>query len=144
METNTNATARRFSFRRPVTALAVAGIAGATVLATAPAALARHGGDAVRANGGCDGGTAVWKLKGKTEDAGLIEVEYEVDSNVVGQEWQVRLTDNGDRFFRGTRTTGGASGSFTVHKNANDQAGSDVIRARAVNGEQVCRGHITV
>jgi hypothetical protein len=109
---------------------------------SAIAAPASHGGDAVRASGGCDG-SAVWKLKAK-HDNGAIEVEYEVDSNVAGQVWKVRLKDNGDRFFAGTRTTAGASGSFTVHDTTANRAGDDVIRARAVYGDQVCRGKLTV
>ena len=109
---------------------------------SAIAAPASHGGDAVRASGGCVG-SAVWKLKAK-HDNGAIEVEYEVDSNVAGQVWKVRLKDNGDRFFAGTRTTAGASGSFTVHDVTANRAGDDVIRARAVYGDQVCRGKLTV
>ncbi len=37
-----------------------------------------------------------------------------VDSNVNGQQWQVRITDNGTSIFRGDRTTVAASGSFEV------------------------------
>lgn len=109
---------------------------------SAIAAPASHGGNAVRTSGGCDG-SAVWKLKAK-HDNGALEVEYEVDSNVNGQVWKVRLKDNGERFFAGKRTTGGASGSFSVHKTTANRAGDDVIRARAVHGEQVCRGKLTV
>ena len=109
---------------------------------TAVAAPASHGGDAVRANGGCSG-SAVWKLKAKA-DNGALEVEFEVDSNVTGQVWKVRLKDNGERFFAGKRTTAGASGSFSVHQTTANRAGSDVIRARAVHGDQVCRGTLTV
>ena len=123
--------------------LASAGLMVAMPLtSTALAAPASHGGDAIRANGGCTG-SAVWKLKAK-HDNGAIEVEYEVDSNQSGQVWTVRLKDNGDRFFAGKRTTGGASGSFTVHQNTANRAGDDVIRARAVHGDQVCRGKVTV
>lgn len=123
--------------------LAAAGLMAVLPAAgSAVAAPSRHGGDAVRAHGDCTG-SAVWKLKAK-HDNGAIEVEYEVDSNVAGQVWKVRLKDNGERFFAGKRTTAGASGSFTVHKNTADRAGDDVIRARAVHGEQVCRGKLTV
>ena len=108
----------------------------------AAAAPASHGGNAVRANGACTG-PAVWKLKAKP-DNGALEVEFEVDSNVNGQVWKVRLKDNGERFFAGKRTTAGASGSFTVHQTTANRAGDDVIRARAVYGEQVCRGKLTV
>jgi hypothetical protein len=110
-------------------------------LAAATPALAR-GGDAIRAHGQCSG-NATWKLKASHDD-GLVEVEFEVDSNVNGQSWAVRLRDNGDRFFRGTRTTQPPSGSFTVHRRTANRAGSDFITARATHGTQVCRGHVTV
>jgi hypothetical protein len=101
------------------------------------------GGDAVRDSGSCSAASATWKLKAKP-DSGIVEVEFEVDSNVAGQTWTVRLRDNGTRVFAGSRTTSGPSGSFTVHKRVTDAAGSDVIKARAVHGEDVCRGTVTV
>ena len=125
-------------------AMVAAGLFTAMSLgSTAIAAPASHGGSAVRASGACSAGSAVWKLKAKP-DNGALEVELEVDSNVTGQVWTVRLKDNGQRFFAGTRTTAGASGSFTVHKSTANRAGADVIRARAVYGDQVCRGSVTV
>ena len=122
--------------------LAAAGLLALPLASTAMAAPASHGGDAIRAHGGCTG-SAVWKLKAKP-DNGAIEVEYEVDANHVGQVWTVRLKDNGERFFAGKRTTAGASGSFSVHQSTANRAGDDVIRARAVHGDQVCRGTVTV
>ena len=145
MTTDTTTQARRFGHRPTTIAgvLAAAGLLAAMPLASADAAPARHGGDVVRASGVCSGGSAVWKLKAK-HDNGAIEVEYEVDSNVSGQVWTVRLKDNGERFFAGKRTTAGASGSFTVQDRTANRAGDDVIRARAVYGDQLCRGHLTV
>ena len=110
-------------------------------LMVAGPALAK-GGDAVRDSGSCSGSSA-WKLKAKP-DSGVIEVEFEVDSNQAGQTWKVRLRDNGTRFLAGTRMTSGPSGSFTVHKRVADSAGSDVIKARAVHGDEVCHGSVTV
>jgi len=100
------------------------------------------GGDAVRDSGSCSG-SSTWTLKAKP-DSGVLEVELEVDSNHAGQTWKVRLFDNGSRFFAGSRTTSGPSGSFTVHRRTADYAGSDVIKARAVHGDEVCRGSVTV
>ena len=142
---STTTSTHRFGFRplRIAGALAAAGLLAAAPLATAAAAPVKGGGDAVRASGNCGGGPAVWKLKAK-HDNGRIEVEYEVDSNVSGQVWIVRLKDNGDRFFAGQRTTAGASGSFTVEDRTANRAGDDLIRARAVHGDQICRGRLTV
>ncbi|MEO6502963.1 MAG: hypothetical protein ABIQ09_13760 [Jatrophihabitantaceae bacterium] len=110
------------------------------VLTTAPAQA--RGGDAVKARGACGAGVT-WKLKAKHDD-GRIEVEYEVDSNRVGQVWTVGLTDDNVRVFSGQRRTVAPSGSFTVRVLTTDRAGIDVIRARATFGGRVCSGAVSV
>jgi hypothetical protein len=89
-------------------------------------------------------GSTDWKLKLSPEN-GRIEVEFEVDSNRVGQTWNVRLKNDGNVFFRGTRTTQAPSGSFEVRRLTNNGAGSDFIVGRAVNPNtgEVCRGTAT-
>lgn len=116
-------------------ALMVFGIAGMTP------AMAKSG-DVVR-TGSCSGSTD-WKLKLSPED-GRIEVQYEVDSNKVGQTWKVKIFKNGDRIFRGSRTTKAPSGSFEVRTVTSDPAGSDTFRARAKNPstDEVCTGRAT-
>ncbi len=117
----------------------IAGLAalacGATMLAGPAQA---SGGSGVRANGSCTGG-GVWKLKAKADD-GLIAIEFEVDTNRVGQRWHVRITDNGhlvrDRF----ATTVAPSGSFTVHPHTRNRAGTDTIRARVTGRDRTCSG----
>jgi hypothetical protein len=86
-----------------------------------------------------------WTLKAGQRD-GRIEGEFEVDQNRVGKMWRVRLTDNGDVFFRATRTTLAPSGSFTVHDTTRNRAGTDRIVARAVNlnSGEVCRGVVSL
>ena len=59
-------------------------------------------GDVIR-QGACSG-TSNWKLKLSPQN-GKIEVEYEVDSNHVGQTWKVRLFENGNQIFAGNRVT---------------------------------------
>ena len=107
----------------------LAGLVVLAVSAMAPAASAK--GTEVIQQGACSGATD-WKLKLKNQDAG-IEVEFEVDSNVSGQDWKVKIFQNGDRIFHGTRTTHGASGSFSVNITADDTAGVDHFRGRAKN-----------
>ena len=68
----------------------------ALTLAGATAANAK--GREVVKTGSCSGASD-WKLKLKS-DNGKIEVEYEVDSNRVGQNWQVRITKNGSQIFQ--------------------------------------------
>ena len=90
--------------------------------------------------GSCSG-NADWKLKAKQDD-GRIEVEFEVDSNVNGQTWAVRLRRDGNLFFSGSRTTQPPSGSFSVERRISNSAGDDVIVGRATHGDQVCRGRV--
>lgn len=122
------------------------GIAFALVTAfvlLVPAAVASAGQNDVIERGSCSG-SSDWKLKVSPGD-GRLEVEFEVDQNVSGDRWRVRIRHDGDLAFRGTRTTRGASGSFTVRILENDTAGSDVFRARARNlsTDEVCAGSAT-
>ncbi len=120
-----------------LTAALTLGAAAAAVPAGAKA------GDVVK-TGPCTG-QSDWKLKLSPED-GRIEVQFEVDQNVSGDVWRVRMTHGGDVFFRGTRTTSGASGSFEIRRLVSDGAGRDTIVGRAVNlsTAEVCRGAASI
>ena len=67
--------------------LTIASVLALTVVGSAAAHA--NPADVIR-RGNCSG-SSDWKLKLSPED-GRIEVEYEVDSNVAGQTWQVRIT----------------------------------------------------
>jgi hypothetical protein len=123
--------------------LILAGLVAATILAVAPAAFAKHG-NGVQKQGTCSA-QSTWKLTAKP-DNGRLEVEFEVDQNVNGDTWSVRLRDNGTTFFKGMRVTQAPSGSFTVHRFTNNQAGTDMITARAANQRtgEVCRGALSI
>jgi hypothetical protein len=101
------------------------------------------GDDDVIKKGSCSK-SSTWKLKLSPEN-GRIEVQFEVDQNVNGQKWRVRLFRNGERFFAGTRTTQAPSGSFEVRRVVDDGFGPDVIKARARNlsSDELCRGKAT-
>ena len=118
--------------------IALAALVAAGALAVAPAALAKDG-DIIR-RGGC-AGASDWKLKLSRED-GKIEVEFEVDQNKNGHEWRVTLKKDGNRFFRGIRTTQAPSGSFEVERRTDNGSGDEHIVARARNlaTDEVCRG----
>jgi hypothetical protein len=107
-------------------------IAGALALTVTAALPASAQGTPVTKSGACSG-SSHWKLKLKTDNS-RIEVQFEVDSNVNGQVWHVRMLENGSPIFNGNRTTKAPSGSFEVRKLATDTAGTDTFRARAVNG----------
>jgi hypothetical protein len=102
-------------------------VAGAIALAPAAGAKA---GDVIR-TGACSG-SSDWKLKLSPEDNG-IQLEFQVDSNRVGQTWRVRIRENGVLIFSRTRVTKAPSGSFTVRRLADDTAGTDAFRAAATN-----------
>ena len=116
----------------------------AAMLAT-PLAIgtAQAKGTSVSKSGTCSNGNTHYTLKAQ-QDNGLIEVEWQVDSNHAGQVWSVHLRDNGSMFFSANRNTQAPSGSFTVHRNTSNRAGSDTIRARSVHGAQVCVATVTV
>ena len=108
-----------------------------------PAGIASAGQNDVIRQGSC-GDSSDWKVK-VSPDNGRLEMEFEVDQNVSGDRWQVRIRHDGDLAFRGKRMTQGASGSFTVRIVEDDTAGSDVFRARARNLStyEVCAGSAT-
>ena len=110
----------------------------------APASASHGGGGDVRTHGGCDG-HAVWKLKAKP-DNGRIELEAEVDSNHSGQVWTWRIKHNGSVSAKGSSTTHGASGSFSVTRRMANLAGTDhfVFRAERRATGAVCRGTISL
>jgi hypothetical protein len=99
-------------------------------------------GDIVR-QGNCSA-RADWKLKA-SPDNGRIEVEGEVDSNRVGQNWRWSIKHNGSLSASGTKTTVGPSGSFTVRRVLVNVPGEDriVFRARNPRSGETCRGALT-
>lgn len=119
-------------------------LASVVVLSVAGAVpAAAKEGDVIK-TGACSG-SSDWKLKLSPQD-GQTEVEYQVDSNVVGQTWQVRVFQNGNKIFGGARVTKAPSGSFTVRLLAANPAGSDSFKARASNvatGE-LCVGRASI
>jgi hypothetical protein len=119
--------------------VAIAVIAG--LMGMAPAATAKQA--AVTKRGACSM-SSDWKLKVAPDNARL-EVEFEVDSNHVGQTWSVRLFHNGIRIFAGSRVTQPPSGSFTVRRLTANLAGTDKFRGRAVNAAtgEVCVGTVS-
>ena len=118
-------------------ALVTIGLVGAGVT---PASA--HSGDdddnRVEVTGSCSAG-ADWKLKVKTDD-GRLEVEGEVDSNRVGEQWRWAIRHNGSVSDRGSATTVGRSGSFSIERKIVDLAGTDRVVFRAVHDGQTCRG----
>src|SRR4051794_29444723 len=106
--------AMKLTHTLPGVALTTVALAAGLFAAAGPASASHGGGQAVTDSGACSQ-RGTYTLKAKPDDAGL-EVEYEVDTNRVGQIFTVRLTDNGDVIAHRTVTTHAPSGSFTIHK----------------------------
>src|SRR5262249_24701148 len=126
--------------------LILAGLVAATIVAVTQAAFAstaKHG-NGVEKSGTCSA-SSTWKLKAKP-DNGKLEVEFEVDQNVSGDTWNVRLKDNGMVFFKGQRVTRDPSGSFEVRRLTANLDGTDMISARAANQStgEVCRAALKI
>ena len=114
----------------------------ASAIALAPAAGARAG-DVIR-TGACSGASD-WKLKLSPEDDG-IQLEFEVDSNRVGQTGRIRIRQNGVLILTGTRVTKAPSGSFTVRRLTKDTTGTDAFRAASTNAAtgETCVGRASI
>ena len=121
--------------------VALAAALALSVAGAVPAAA--KDGDVIK-TGACSG-SSDWKLKLSPED-GKTEVEYEVDSNVVGQTWRVKIFQDGNRIFGGSRVTKAPSGSFTVRVLASNPAGTDSFKGRATNAAtgEVCVGRASI
>jgi hypothetical protein len=130
------------SISRISAALVVSAAAVTLALASAGAASAQGGGHDVRASGTCSAGST-WKMKAKPDD-GRLQVELEIDSNRVGQPWNIRLTDKAAVVFSGRRTTTAPSGSFEVRVLAANRAGTDTFAgvAHNVRSGEICRPRI--
>ena len=86
------------------------------------------------------------KLKVNPPRNGRIQVEFEVESHVVGQVWNVQLKDNGTVFLSRNATTLAPGGAFEARAFAKNQIGTDTISAsasNAVTGES-CTASVSV
>jgi hypothetical protein len=97
----------------------------------------------VRVTGDCTGNSTA-KLKVK-RDRGRLKTEFEVDQNVNGVAWAVKLSRNGTVAVDTTRTTHAPSGSFSVERRLANGAGPDTISATATSPTgEVCTASATI
>jgi hypothetical protein len=130
---------------RRISAASGVGFMALALLAMPASTLAAHGGGTAVTKAGVCSANSTSKLKVKP-DNGMFETEFEVDQNHNGNTWHVVLKRNGNAYFTGNRTTHAPSGSFSISKLTSNGAGTDTIKARAVNlatGE-VCRVSISI
>jgi hypothetical protein len=97
----------------------------------------------VRVAGSCTGNSTA-KLKVK-RDRGRLKTEFEVDQNVNGVAWTVKLSRNGTVAVNTTRTTRAPSGSFSIERRLANGAGPDTISATATSPTgEVCTASATI
>jgi hypothetical protein len=112
-----------------LTTVTAAAVVAGTLAVSAPAEAKTR---VVSAKAHCSTTHTVGALKAKNSN-GLIEVEFEVDSNRNGQKWTYTIKRNGVLKASGARLTLAPSGSFTVAKRISNVAGVDRIVATAKN-----------
>jgi hypothetical protein len=127
--------------KKPWTVGMMIPLAVATMVATAPAASAVKVPPTV-ANGQCSAGS-LWTITAKP-DNGRMEIEFQVNSNRIGESWTVRITDNGELVSEATPVTLAPSGSFTVRTITADRAGVDhfVGVARNTGTDETCTAQV--
>jgi hypothetical protein len=129
--------------RRASIALVMVTVALATVLATVFARSAAARDDEVRRSGPCSG-PSDWKLVVRRETATTLKVKLEIEHGAPDQTWQLFLSDNGTRFYAGTKVSG-PNGYVRVVRYPTDRSGTDRIKGTGVNavtGES-CAGYLS-
>ena len=99
-------------------------------------------GDEMRREGQCTG-HGDWRLEVRHDDADTLQVRFRIEHVPAGHSWQIFLSDNGSRFFAGTRTSS-SNGEVRVRRLTHDRAGIDRIKGYgydSVTGE-TCSGSI--
>ncbi len=132
---------------RKAVCIGLAGLLGMAYLGATPAIAKR--GDVIK-NGSCTA-NSTWKLKVSPEDDAqnnrLIEAEFEVDQNLVGQKWSVVIKRDATPVFRSDNVvTQAPSGSFEVNSKFSNPQGKNTVTAIASNaatGEK-CQAAIAV
>ena len=78
-------------------------------------------------------------------EAGGWEVDAQVDNVAANQKWRIVLKHDGNRYFKGVRTTD-YEGDVDVDRFRNDTAGSDKFSMKAVrlSDGTTCSGSLTV
>jgi hypothetical protein len=99
-------------------------------------------GDGTRREGSCTGHSD-WRLEVDRRDANTLQVRFRIEHTPAGATWEVFLSDNGNRFFAGTRTST-SEGEVRVRRNTRDRSGTDHVKgygySRATG--EVCSGSV--
>jgi hypothetical protein len=128
---------------RRLTRVGIIGLVAGALVGTAVPAFA--GGDQEVVNRGrCSMGSE-WKVRIRTDGPNLLDLNFEVDSNVPGQTWRAAMAYNGDVVFNGFATTNQVDGEFDIDVEVANQAGADTLQAaaRLRSTGETCRASVT-
>lgn len=97
----------------------------------------------VQRQGDCSG-NADWRLEVEPEDGGLqVDLRIRQDDQA-GRVWDIRIKQNGERFFRADRTTD-EDGEIRIRRQRPNTAGDDRFFFKAIGpGGQTCSGGLTI
>jgi hypothetical protein len=78
-------------------------------------------------------------------DDGTIRVKFRIDTGIPGDEWQLFVSDDGERVFAGTRVAE-ADGVVRLTRRTRDRTGPDEISATGLDvlDGETCTGDLTV
>ncbi len=108
--------------RKPLTAIA----AGLLLVGIAAAPAGAKAGDVVVKSRCTLGAKTKLKVAPRGSDQ-RTKIEFEVDSNVNGQSWNVRITDKGATVLSGVKVTAAPSGSFTARTKVSGASGHAIM-----------------
>lgn len=108
-----------------------AGVVGSVLAVGTPIAFASAASADTEKRGSCSKGDAIYDFEVDKDD-GRYEVNFEVDSNVDGERWRVRLYHEGNRFYSSVNTTDN-EGEADVEANRPNTRGKDHFKVTALN-----------
>jgi hypothetical protein len=84
-----------------------------------------------------------WRLEVSHEDSNTLRVTFRIEHTPAGKTWEIFLSDNGSRFFAGTRKAD-SNGEVRVRKTTADRSGTDRVKAYGFSRAtgETCQGSL--
>ena len=120
-------------------------VLGVLVLGVMVPGAALAGDPEVKREGPCSGNSE-WKLEVRLEDNNTFRVRWEADSGIAGQQWRLRLRQNGTLIASALRTTNQDGEAQLNLRGVTNTAGRDTFagRARNIATGETCAASVTL
>jgi hypothetical protein len=120
-------------------------VLGALLLGIMIPGAAWAGDPEVKKEGPCSG-RSEWKLEVRLEDNNTFRVRWEADSGIPGQQWRMRLRQNGTLIASALRTTNADGEAQLRLRGVTNTAGPDTFagRARNIASGETCAASATL